>query len=793
MAATVEIVIKAVDQMSQVLDQVRQKTKNLREVGTTFQKVGLGLTAVGGAISAGIGMAVKTFEEFEYAMKNVQAVSGATGEELTILEEKAREMGASTVFSAKEAADAMYYLASAGMKTQDIVSSLNGVLQLAAATQSDLAFASQTITASLSQFGLSAEQAGRVADVFASAISNSQATLEKLANSMRYVGPVANSLGMSLEETTATLMALYNAGYRGEQAGTILRGAFSALLSPSKSVREAINSLGLELQDLNPTVHSVAEIIDTLAKAGADTADVIQIFGREAGPGVAALIQQGGDAIRKYTSALKSAGGTAQNVAETQMDSLHGQLKILRSAFQEMQIAIGEAVLPTISAFVEKITSLINWFNQLPEPIKNAITNMTMWGSAILTVSGGASLLIGTIMKMIATFKEFGSMLSLLTGNVSKLSGVFTLLKTVSLSAAKGIGSALSFLATNPQWLLLAATIAGIIIIIKAIIEHWDEVVAFFKKTLKVIVNIFSAAWNAIKKVALFVVDLIVQDWKNFVREWQRIWEAIKKVAEIIWNFLKEIAIAVADYITKRWKAFVEFWKSAWNVIKSIAEYVWKGIKLVAEAVITFLTARWTAFAKFWQATWDVIKKVAGAVWNFLKAIAEAVAMFITERWKAFAEFWKKLWEGIQRVATAIWNAIKKAGEAVVNALKSIWEGFANFWKKLWDGLKNFVLKIWDGIKGAAKKVSDSLVGHSIIPDMIDQIIKEFKRLSEAENMIENIEDRFDNLSKIKLGGMQLGTAGAQRVSNRVNVAVNVREPSELTDVLRNIMRGVMT
>ncbi len=151
-------------------------------------------------------------------MANAASVSGATAEEFERMKEVAREMGKSTVFSASEAADAMYYMASAGYKAEQMGEALKPILDLAAATQSDVAFSTDTVIATLNQFGLGAQDAGRVTNVFAAAIGNSQATLDKLSYSMRYVGPVANSLGYSIEQTTAALGLLYNAGFQGEQA-----------------------------------------------------------------------------------------------------------------------------------------------------------------------------------------------------------------------------------------------------------------------------------------------------------------------------------------------------------------------------------------------------------------------------------------------------------------------------------------------------------------------------------------------------------------------------------------------
>lgn len=507
--ANVEIVIKALDQTGQAFASVKEKTQSLQETGKKLQKVGLAMTAVGAGITAGMASAVKTFQDFEYAMKNVQVVSGATGEELQKLTEFARQMGATTKFSATEAAEAQYYLASAGMKTEEIMQTLSNVLSLAAGTQSDLAQTAEMVTATLSQFNLKAEESARVADVFMTAIANSQATMDKLAYSMRYVGPVAHSLGISLEETTSYLMALYNAGYKGEQAGTILRNAFTRLMNVSDDAAMAIQNLGLSMQDVDPSVNSFRDILDKLSQAGASTSDIIKIFGQEAGPGVAAMMSIGADAIAEYQQKLEQAGGTAEKAAKEQMNTLQGQLDMLKSAFQELQLSLAEAVIPIIKSFINKLTSLVNWFNNLPEPVKKAISAFTLFSGVGLTVGGTLSMVLGTMMRMSQTFPMLG---------------------TVAVKSFTAISTALKFLAANPQWIAISAAIFGIVEVIKLLYKHWDDVVGFINKTVKSIGDWFNGLFGFLGKGWNSLVDGIKALWNGFVEFWKNIFEVLRKI-----------------------------------------------------------------------------------------------------------------------------------------------------------------------------------------------------------------------------------------------------------------------
>lgn len=193
----------------------------------------------------------------------------------------AREMGSKTVFSASDAADALYYMASAGYKVDQMADSIQATLNLASATQSDLAFTTDTVISTLNQFGLEANQAERITNVFASAIGNSMATMEKLSNSMGYVGPVANSLGYEIEEVTGALAVLYNAGYDGSTAGTALRQSLVSLMNPTSAALGVFEELGLSFEDVNPATNDLATIIDRLGTAGMDTSQAMKVLGQE--------------------------------------------------------------------------------------------------------------------------------------------------------------------------------------------------------------------------------------------------------------------------------------------------------------------------------------------------------------------------------------------------------------------------------------------------------------------------------------------------------------------------------
>ena len=346
MAVIRNLVVKISADISSLSKGLQNAQKSLQKVSQSFTKIGGTLTATitGPLVALGTSI-VKTSAQFEQSMANAASVAGATGEELQRMTDIAREMGSKTVFSASDAADALYYMASAGYKVDQMAASIEATLNLASATQYDLAATTDIVIATLNQFGLEASSAERVTNVFASAIGNSMASMDKLSNSMGYVGPVANSLGYEIEEVVGALSVLYNAGYDGSTAGTSLRQAFVALMNPTAATLGVLEELGIAFEQVNPATNDFADIVDVLGNAGLSTAQAMEIFGARGGPGMLALLSKGGDAIRDMTASITGTN-KANEMAAIQLNTLTGQWKILKSEMEEIAISFGDVLIP---------------------------------------------------------------------------------------------------------------------------------------------------------------------------------------------------------------------------------------------------------------------------------------------------------------------------------------------------------------------------------------------------------------------------------------------------------------
>ncbi|RKY33174.1 MAG: phage tail tape measure protein [Candidatus Omnitrophota bacterium] len=416
--AIIDAYSKPLRDYSSKVEQAEIKSKGLRDFVKKneqhFRSMGLAATVAGGAIVAGLGFALHTAGKFEYSMANVGAVAGATSEQMKELSEFARKMGADTVFSASQAADAMYYLASAGYDVNKMMKALPGTLDLAAATQYDLAETTRIVVSTLNQFEMQAEDATKVANTFAAIIGSSQATMDRLGISMQYVGPVAAGLGYTLEETAAALGVLYNAGIDASMAGTALRGALSRLMDPTKEMRDTLAELNLTIEDVSPTTHKFTEIIETLNKAGITTEQTMKLFGLRAGPAMVRMLATGSEALKELENRITGTNKAAE-MSERQINTWQGTLKLLKSAVEEVQLVLGDVLLPTLTPMIKNIKDIVRsigeWTKAHPK-ITSALVKFAMVLGGLLAVGGPLLMMAPTIMKTVGAIGFFISVLS---------------------------------------------------------------------------------------------------------------------------------------------------------------------------------------------------------------------------------------------------------------------------------------------------------------------------------------------------------------------------------------------
>ncbi len=401
--------------LSQFAKKVSASKAKLKAFGDSAQRVGrtmnrfvtLPILAIGAA-------AIKTAGDFEQSMNRVRALTGATGEAFEAMELLARDLGKTTVFTASQASEGMGFLAQAGFEVEKILGAMPATLDLAAAAQLDLGRTADLVSNIMSGFGIQADDLGGAVDVLTKTFISSNTNLEQLGDAMKFVAPVASSLGVSIEETAAAIGILSNAGLQGSLAGTGLRRVLSTLITKA-------DRLGIVTQDAAGNLRPLANILDDLKDKGLTTGDALEIFGQRAGPAIMVLLQQGGGALRQFTQELEDAGGTAERVATVQLEGFNGLMKIFKSVLQEAAIIIGEELLPKMTKTVEKVKEWVTRFSELSDGQR----------STIISIAGVVAA-IGPLLIMVS----------------------------LATKAVNGLSAAFVFLAANPVTLILGALFA---------------------------------------------------------------------------------------------------------------------------------------------------------------------------------------------------------------------------------------------------------------------------------------------------------------------------------------------
>lgn len=369
--------------------------------------VGMGLTKTVTPAILGLGAAAtKVGMDFEQGMSGVEAVTGATEQAMADMSDQAKELGRTTQFSATEAAGALEFLGMAGFDADEAMEALPDTLSLAAAGGLELAESADLASNVLQQFALDVEETGRVADVLAQTATNSNTSVSQLGQAMQMAGPVANAAGLEIEETAAAIGAMGNAGIQASQAGTSLRGAMTRLLNASGPAAEVIAELGINAEMADGSIRPLPEIIDQLAASGATAGQMMEIFGQRAGPAMAALVEQGGDALRDLTGTIDDSAGAAERMADVRMDNLAGDLKELKSAAEGAGIALFEAGIGDhLRSITQAASGALQSFAGLSEGAQQTVVVLGGLAAATGPAITGVGMIAAQAPKIAANFR----------------------------------------------------------------------------------------------------------------------------------------------------------------------------------------------------------------------------------------------------------------------------------------------------------------------------------------------------------------------------------------------------
>ena len=580
-------------------------SKGIDKLGSAA-KAGLGVlvkagaAAVGALGAAGVA-AIKVGSDFEAAMSEVQAISGATGSDLEKLSDAAKEMGATTKFSASESAEALKYMAMAGWDTEEMLNGLPGVINLAAASGEALGTVSDIVTDAMTAFGLSTEETSRFVDVLAQTANKSNTNVAMLGESFQYVAPVAGALGFSIEDTAVALGLMANSGIKASQAGTSLRTLFTNLTNPVGQSAKAIEALGISIQNSDGSMKSFSEIMGDLRgefgkMAEAEKAQyAAMLAGQEGMSGLLAIVNASDSDFQDLAASIAQSNGAAEEMAQTMQNNLQGSITSFRSAAEGLGIAIYEGIKDKVKNTVDIGTDMLR---QLREGFEQG---------GVEGLISAATNVVGQLLNGFVTAAP-----SLIDAGVQilmmVLNGIATLIPTLPAQAQTIITTlADSFFALRPTMdivgtQILFSLIQGFVSALPSIVESGTNAVLTLGDTIvnnlpqilesgtQLLLSLIQGIASSLPRLTLMGFELIFKLSFAIIQNLPQILDCgVQILAELIAGFLSMMGDWItlgSDLVQDMWNTITETdWLSLGsNIISGIANGIVNGAGAIVSA-----------------------------------------------------------------------------------------------------------------------------------------------------------------------------------------------------------------
>ena len=761
---SVEALLKATDSgfvktFKDAQDAVKTFEKNSNSmttaVGKVMQGTGAAMTKYITTPLIGVGVAAaKVGGDFEAQMSRVKAISGATGDTFEQMKQQAIDLGAKTAFSAKESAAGMENLASAGFNAQEIMQAMPGLLDLAAVSGGDVAMASENAASALRQFEIDASDAGHVADVFARAAADTNAECNDMGYALKYAGTAAHTAGWSFESTAAAIGIMSNAGIKGEQAGTTLRGALTRLMNPTEAMYNKFQELGIAINNHDGSMKSLSEIITELREKTKGLGDdqrnsaLATIFGTNALSGMLALIDAGPEKLDSLTKSLQNSDGAADEMARTMQDNANSSIEQMMGALESAAIVIQKILAPSIRKVADAISGLVEKFVSAPESTQKLVVAI----GAIAIAIGPVLYALGMLVKAFQTMKV----------------GLGVLGDGISLF--KKLGSAIGFL-TSPVGLVIAA----VALLVVGFIYLWNTSEDFR--------NFWIGLWEGIKSAVSSAVEWIQNAWKSTGEWFDNLWKSIKEGAENVWTTIQEAPGKAADWIKNKWTETKEFFSSIWDGIKEAASSAWEGIVNILAPYVIAIKNVFQPMIDFFTNLWSQIGSIAGSAWEIIKtAVMGPILLLIdliTGNFNQLKEdasmLWTTLTTNVQNIITTfvdivvgyytslkdtvinIWNVLASTIKDVWNSfttwIKETTNNIVNSIKQGWSNLKQGTIDLFNNMIQGAKDLWNSFKAWfiNLVIGTKDNIIQGWENLKQGtidtfNNLVNGAQEAWDNL-----------------------------------------------
>lgn len=637
--------------MQTFFDKSTKAGDKMTALSSAMGKVGSTLTKTVTLPLVGLGtVSVKTAATFESAMSQVQATMGLTADSTSELNDQtvntmdslsslAKQMGAETKFSATEAAEAINNMAMAGYDVNEIYDALPEVLNLASAGALDLDYATQLAANGLNVMGYGTDRLSELSNKLAVTASSAYGSVSDFGEGLLVAGGAAKSANLNFTDVFTALGILGDAGISAAEGGTKLRNVILSLYAPTDAAAEELNTLGIQTQDANGNVRDFQEVLKDLSGAldGLSEADRINaintIFNKADIAGVNALLSNCTDRWDELSSTIDNAGDAAEQMSDTQLDNLNGQLTILMSGLEGLAIAFGEALLPLVKDVTAFIQSVVTWLNNLNDEQVQTITKVLEFAAAL-----GPILLIGS--KVVT---GLNSIVTLIT-NFAPLVSAF--------------GSTIAG---------LAAPILAVIAIIVALKLAWDNNFGGMRDKLT---EFADTVTDRVTVIANFLQTVFTAFMGVITELWNSNWMNIRLIFEDVWNAIETIFSSVIAVLTNTISLFLNVitgnWSGAWENIKAIFGAVWDAIvsllNLGLDSILNLFGVILPSIGQAATNAWNAIKTAFVNVWNsiigwFKTAINDPEEILLTlvpKMLAAGAQIFNSLWDGLK----GVWESI---------------------------------------------------------------------------------------------------------------------------------------
>lgn len=764
----------------------------------TLLSIGIGAMA-----KTAIGYIYNVGSEFESAMSRVQAISGATGKDLEALTQKAKDLGASTKYSAPEVAEAMEEMAKAGWNTQQILDGMEGVLDAAAASGEGLATTSTIVADAITGFGLAAKDSTHVADLLTQAANAGTIDIADLGETFKYIAPVAKSMGLSIEDVTTAVSAMSMSGIKGSQAGTSLRTVLTRMVKPTDAVADAMDDLGIKLTNQDGSFKSLDQIVNEMRKSFSKLTDKQKTYyaaalaGQEGMSGLLAMLNLSQEEYDAIAESMDNCNGVAKETAEIMQQNLASAMEELGGGLETIAINIYEKVAPAITNFVNYIT------NNIIPVINDFIVNIEEWEPVINRIIGilaaltagfiafkSALAVKGAIKNVKSLYNAFNGLRSIGFSNVTSFLGILekgkgalATLASNAISAGgglKGLGSALVSMAGGHVTIAIAAITA----IVAAIIYFWNTSEDFRNFVIGCWNSIMSALGNAAEAIAGFFTETIPNAFNSFINLMKSFGntiasfftETIPNAFNSLVSWFSQLPTAIGTWLTNTWNSI-----AAWgqNVVAKAIEI---GSNFL-NGVVNFFNqlpymigyAIGYALGQIIQWGMDLANFVAVDIPNFINSVIE---------W--FAQLPGRIWEQL----SAAWNNVVKWGTDTYNAgmewisktVNGIVSWFSQLPGKVWSWLSSTYTKVTTWGSNMINKAK------SVALSFINNVINYIKQLpGKIWSWLSNAA------SKVTNWGSDLAKKGGQAAKKLFDSVVNGIKslPSKMASIGKDIVSGI--